>query len=537
MAAIVYQTCKQTGITYAYESVAYWDKSKQQSRAQRKLLGRVDPLTKEIVPTRKQTTRLGSDPAPTRPGPVPASSITRSFYGAGYLFDTILHQLGILEDLQQCFPHSWKALLSLSYFMILEDRNSLSRFTKWAATHTHPYGKSLPSQRISELFASITEEAKQHFFRCLWKRFTETEYWAYDITSISSYGKGLKQLRYGHNKDHELLPQINLALLFGEETELPFYYRKLAGNIPDVKTLRHLLSELRFFEKASMKVVMDRGFYSDANIQALCQQHLKFLIAVKTSLRFVQEELDQVRTSLRSWEHYQESHQCYALSRSIRWDYRQDRPYKGDTLEEKRRMYLHLYFNPAKALEEEERFHHLLHKLQVDLEQGVRDPAYEKQYEKYFVWTQTPQRGVKVKAKQEAIDQARKNYGYFTLLSNEIKDPMEALRIYRRKDGVEKAFGNLKEGLNFNRPRVSSDQSLDGKLFVVFLALIIISQIKKRMRKKQLKKSYTFQEVLDQLDVIEAYEQPGQRLRIGEMTQRQRDLYEALEVPPPTSLH
>ena len=29
MAAIVYQTSKQTGITYAYESVSYWDKEKQ----------------------------------------------------------------------------------------------------------------------------------------------------------------------------------------------------------------------------------------------------------------------------------------------------------------------------------------------------------------------------------------------------------------------------------------------------------------------------------------------------------------------------
>ena len=53
MATIVFQTNKDTGITYAYESVSYWDKEKQQSRARRKLIGKVDQETGEIVPTRK----------------------------------------------------------------------------------------------------------------------------------------------------------------------------------------------------------------------------------------------------------------------------------------------------------------------------------------------------------------------------------------------------------------------------------------------------------------------------------------------------
>lgn len=48
---IVYQTDKRSGITYAYENKAYWDKEKKQSRSKRTLIGRVDPETKEIIPT------------------------------------------------------------------------------------------------------------------------------------------------------------------------------------------------------------------------------------------------------------------------------------------------------------------------------------------------------------------------------------------------------------------------------------------------------------------------------------------------------
>ena len=45
MSCIVYQTDKKTGVKYAYESVSYWDKEKQQPRSKRKYIGRVDPNT------------------------------------------------------------------------------------------------------------------------------------------------------------------------------------------------------------------------------------------------------------------------------------------------------------------------------------------------------------------------------------------------------------------------------------------------------------------------------------------------------------
>lgn len=53
MSCIVYQVDHKTGIKYAYESVSYWDKDKQQPRSKRKYLGKVDPETGEII-TKKE---------------------------------------------------------------------------------------------------------------------------------------------------------------------------------------------------------------------------------------------------------------------------------------------------------------------------------------------------------------------------------------------------------------------------------------------------------------------------------------------------
>ena len=51
--ATIYQTNKKTGITYVIESESYWDKEKQQPRSHRTIIGKVDPDTGEVVPTKK----------------------------------------------------------------------------------------------------------------------------------------------------------------------------------------------------------------------------------------------------------------------------------------------------------------------------------------------------------------------------------------------------------------------------------------------------------------------------------------------------
>ena len=48
---IIYQTDKRSGITYAYENQSFWDPDLKRSKSKRKLIGRVDPKTKEILPT------------------------------------------------------------------------------------------------------------------------------------------------------------------------------------------------------------------------------------------------------------------------------------------------------------------------------------------------------------------------------------------------------------------------------------------------------------------------------------------------------
>lgn len=536
MATIVYQTDKRSGITYAYQSISFWDKEKKQSRARRTLIGRYDNETGKIVPTDGRNKKKAKEKEAETRGKAVINSAHRSFYGATYLLDAIGEKLGITQDLKQCFPDEYKQILSLAYYLILEDSTPLYRFEKWGSLHKHPYANNITSQRSSELFASITEESKQRFFILQGKRRIEQEFWAYDTTTLSSYSDILRQVQYGHNKEHDKLPQLKLALVFGEDSNLPFYYRKLAGNIPDSKTIRRFLEELDILGYSKVKLIMDRGFFSEYNINSLFQNHIKFLMSAKMSLNFIQNELDDIYDTFRDFEHYNENYALYYRTVRTNWNYTQNRPYKGDKLKESRRIYIHFYYNIDQAADDEKDFDRRLIALKQELESGERIPQHEKLYQQYFTYKTTPKRGTHVTVIEENVNAAKRNYGFFALITNEKMDSITALELYRNKDVVEKAFGNLKERLNMRRNLVSSEQSLDGKLFIQFVALIYLSYIKKQMQEKALFKSYTIPGLLDKLDVIECFEQPGRSLKVGEIVEKQEQLYYDLGVAPPASL-
>ena len=152
-------------------------------------------------------------------------------------------------------------------------------------------------------------------------------------------------------------------------------------------------------------------------------------------------------------------------------------------------------------------------------------------YQRYFTIRKT--RGDQtIKVNEEAIREEKLDHGYFSLISNEIKDPIIALCLYRSKDVVEKAFCNIKDRLNCRRFLTSSEASLNGKLFVVFVGLIILSYIHTKMQKNGLYKSYTLEQVLWELDGIEGFIEPGRAPIIGEILEKQRKLYNVFDVTP-----
>ena len=65
--SIVRQYHKDTNTTYVYESEYYYDQDKKQSRSKRRLIGKIDEDTGQIIPTGKRGRKKKSPAAEDRP--------------------------------------------------------------------------------------------------------------------------------------------------------------------------------------------------------------------------------------------------------------------------------------------------------------------------------------------------------------------------------------------------------------------------------------------------------------------------------------
>lgn len=132
----------------------------------------------------------------------------------------------------------------------------------------------------------------------------------------------------------------------------------------------------------------------------------------------------------------------------------------------------------------------------------------------------------------EAVSQHIKRYaGFQALLSNRIKDPVEALRIYRDKDKVEKSFDDLKNQLDMKRLCTHSSKATDGRLLVQFIALILMSALRKEMRQSRLIKDYTVGELLKEMQTLTKITYSGRYGYIlTEVTKPQKEILSKLKI-------
>jgi hypothetical protein len=364
-----------------------------------------------------------------RRGRPSASSVgSRKFRGTDLLFSTIANTIGLADDLAHVFGDRAKRILSLAFYLMANPEAPFYRFSSWARLHCHPYGDDIPSPRSSELLGSITEDEIQQFLRLRVKRAAGSSGWlAVDTTSISSYSQALSLVAKGHNKEHDRLEQVNLLMVFDQDTDVPVFYRTLRGNITDVRTLENTLHDLRGVGIEGASLVLDRGFYSEDNVKTLLKKRYPFTIGTKSSLSFVMKAIKQTRKSMLSFDSYDEEHKVFHAVVPVVYAV----PVRGRG-PNSRTAYLHLYCSKEREADESAALMKRLKGMRSQLESGTIT-GNRKALEKFFTFTSDSNgRIVSFSEKQEAINDAMDRCGFFALLTSEKEaSSIDVLTIYR----------------------------------------------------------------------------------------------------------
>lgn len=232
----------RSGVTYVYERQTYWDKEKQQSRSHRKLIGKIDPATGEMIPTdgrghrRRSKEQIAADTA----GLTKAVQIAHYYYGATYLLDQIGKATGVEEDMQICFPDTYKEILSIVYFMILRNKDDIGRIDYFARTHKLPV-EDMTVETCREVISTIKAD-QQKQFRDLQADRTPDEGCGTDvITVIPSYQVVLNQTKGEMKETGEFL--LHLLILHSAESGTPLNCKYADDTMAELKAQRQAWSE------------------------------------------------------------------------------------------------------------------------------------------------------------------------------------------------------------------------------------------------------------------------------------------------------
>ncbi len=119
-----------------------------------------------------------------------------------------------------------------------------------------------------------------------------------------------------------------------------------------------------------------------------------------------------------------------------------------------------------------------------ELNDGKFIPSHASLYARYFTETTNPDGSKTYNYNDEAIASSENKYsGYLCIITDRTKlTSAEVIDIYRDKDGVEKVFDDIKNIQDCKRLNVQSRPAMEGKMLVIFIAAILISEIRRRMK-------------------------------------------------------
>lgn len=93
---------------------------------------------------------------------------------------------------------------------------------------------------------------------------------------------------------------------------------------------------------------------------------------------------------------------------------------------------------------------------------------------------------------------------YWVLIGTSKRTASEGLTAYRNRGEVELNFDDLKNVCDLNRLRSHSSATITGKIFINFIALILLSSLKRTVSKIE-EKDHHYWSASDMLDKVETY--------------------------------
>lgn len=242
--------------------------------------------SKLIFPADLDLSEIATLSGNRKPGNQPSSDEDNNrFYGDVWLLEQIARKVGIYDDLMKVFDKNKEVvndILTLAIYPYLTGF-SYNRVPNWQRIAKTPSDHPLTAAYITRLTQSITEKHRMALMRLRARRLKKDSLCAVDSTSRCTYGSSLADARWGKNKEGLPLRSTSEVVVYTVSEHMPVYYRTFPGNMPDVRSLETILTDLDHAAFKNIVLVTDRGYESIRNLEKYILKGQPMIMCAKTS--------------------------------------------------------------------------------------------------------------------------------------------------------------------------------------------------------------------------------------------------------------
>ena len=497
-----------SGTTYVYyEYARVYNKEKKYTEPKRTCIGKRDiEQTDFLYPNEKFLKFFSRELLPSEKDGQFRSGCLH--IGAFVVIRKIISDYRLDEMIARIIGKDAGLFLDLAAYSIITEDNAGQYYPDYAYNHalfTNDM-RIYSDSKVSDFLQEVTIDQRIRFLNEWNARRDHREkiYISYDSTNKVSQAGDIDVVELGHSKEGIETDIFNYSIAFDTNNREPLFYENYPGSVVDVSQLQHTLKKAKSYGYEHVGFILDRGYFCKENIQFMDDNGYQFVIMAKGMKKLVSELVLEVQGTFENDR--KNSIRAYKVS--------------GTTVKrklfaaDKKERYFHIFYDDGKKASERERFENRIDRMGRKLKECMGEPIHPGgDYKKYFdlvFWHEglKDEKFMTGAEKTDVINRDIKLCGYFVIVTSEKMTARDALALYKSRDASEKTFRGDKSYLGAHCERVYSNESVDTKIFIGFVATIIRSRmytlLKDEMGRMETKQNYmTVPAAIKELEKIE----------------------------------
>jgi len=535
------------GRRYAYKSSSVYEPGSKYPRTVNEYIGRIDEETGKIIPKKTKA---------VEPKLSDWAGLKAKRHGASHALFEIAKECGLREDLFNSYGGDGERVLASAVAQALSGGPMSSAEDTIEGSTVRELlgiGGSFTSPQMSLLTQALggNTGGLETLFE---KRIGRAgDVLCYDITSVSTNSRLSGWGEWGHNRDGEKMPQMNIGLITDRRGR-PAGFETYPGSIADVATLRRTVERLKALGAGKCVLAMDRGFGSASNQRDMIADGISYVIPAKAGTKCVKELVTQLVKEEKNPDAVMvHGGTAYSVVQTKAAVVRKKKPSDEDgesdntreleiilendprfpSVPENETIDVHACYDAKKASDERNRMQIALMNIESKLRgmdpwEAVRNVKKTAGgYAKFFE-LRVEDDCLVIERKRNSVSFAMNREGIFVMFSRNIGTWEEMMSVYDCRMYVEQAFDVLKNELDGNRWRTSDPMTAKGRLVIKFAALILWQELLVKLRDAGIQEPVS--SVLQSLDNIMAVG-TGTEWRTTEISKKNRTVLERTELP------